>query len=527
MQEGLAHKMAETAAVEQLFRNQGDDQVAQADFQAVTDGGRFQGDVVVNLAHFVAGYGGRRRDWPLHGLAQFVAALGEVGIGDARARMTFLLGTWPATTDGFRAALTAQAAKGADAAADGLARTVGGRTFITRYGRMRFLAAVYEFLVGMEGFAHRQSVEKILDALVASEGDEAAVRHAANALGAIVRQYRRAHFARRAREASYRAIESFLAERGDRAAWVIDDAAVLDFWRERSPVGGPVEYETVFDNFIGMLELMQTRHIALAIDGAVAIGQDRDPGADEEDPAEDAEGLGTVWENPLPLFDQPDLAKIKFFTATGERKPLELPMRYGPLADRLPRAFLRLQSFLPVQNGIMRDLRVHAGEASLRARLALEDAQAYDDLAETAERLAAHVARLLLAALHVVAGDVMWNDETVTPFRPPDPGELFERARERVEGPPDPGDIEALRAEARKAHERTRRQGFAGAADTEARRHAFERAAEALIRIAGRLAAQRRVVGALAGHADGLAAMHEEDVAIFRAQFQTLYGDRI
>ena len=86
-------------------------------------------------------------------------------------------------------------------------------------------------------------------------------------------------------------------------------------------------------------------------------------------------------------------------------------MAYGPHAVSLPLAFLRLESFGPVQSAITTDLQVKRGAQSVRRRIACEDSESYVAKQAGFQTALAHVRNLQKAILYALshAADMsMW-----------------------------------------------------------------------------------------------------------------------
>ncbi len=502
-----------------LYRAGCDGQVL-SDFRLLRESGRYAsgGDLgaersaLGRLAGFLAGTSGQRRDWPLFELCYLVAALAAVGIASEGERVALFLGLERVTPRRIRAEIEMLAG---DVDDDGLSHGDGDNRFTVRYGRMPFLFALFEFLACMDGGVFYHQLNDTLDEMVQAGSERKAVQAAANAIARRVRDYRRAHLDWAANDETYTALSQFLTANGDEGRWRIDDAAVLAFWQEQSRQGRFREYRTAFDAVARLMDSLDRAARTREAETGATLGADWEAG--EVDPAEDADDLSGAgfWRDPLAVFDDDALKGINFFKGASERKPLENLMRHGPSALRLAHAFLRLEAFAPEQTALGNDLRVGRGTESVKRHIALDGAVPYPEKTVEFEGLEGHVANLLKASLHVLVQGGY------------DPGALFEAARGDDEFEASPEAIAAVLEEARRAHDAIKRRGFAGAdPDDEERRDAFALAADALVRIAGQLRAFLDRARGLDGQA-GLGSLFEADKAVFRDQFQTLYGDRL
>jgi hypothetical protein len=411
--------------------------------------------------------------------------------------------------------------------------------FTVRFGRMPFLAALYEFLAGMDEFAFYAELQTIFDGMTSRLPDLKAIQAASNRIASHFRQYRRRHLARTQQEGKFDLILGFLAERSPPDRLVIDDAGVFDFWAKTSSSGDFRAYRTVFDAFVNFLRAVDAAGRAEAMVRALPIGVDRQKGEVEPDDSNGHLDGWSEWVSPLSLLDEGPAAGIKFFKGEGERKPIELLMRYGPMAARLPLAFLRLESFGPVQSAITNDLQIGRGRDRVESRALCGDAEPYQNIIERFERITEIVARLQKAAFYVLhkASQGAQNDATdkatVVAKTAPDVAALFNQARAGSEdGPELPASeaIERMVAEAAKTFHSIARKGFdeAGLAD-EARVEGFRLGAGALIAIGAQLdnylAAATRIerMEQRSGRLS-LDEWFEADRNAFRERFCALYG---
>ncbi|MDP6088059.1 MAG: hypothetical protein QGF68_18745 [Nitrospinota bacterium] len=473
-------------------------------FNAVAESGRYgEGPVLERLARIIAGTGGGpNRDAPLYELCHLLNAIDACGFQGDGERMLFFMGAERVTPGILEAQVRNRLAEaggllrgGFDADGKGVRIDYGESRFQVRYGRMPVLAALYEFLAGIDGYTFFAELNDIFDEMLTGAVDAASVRTAANRIASRFRKYRHAHMDWARHEEKFDPIARYLSENASDGRWRIDDAAVLAFWLLHSQGTEFRGYKTVFEAFVTLMKTLERSGVQSAEETALRLGSDREAG--EVDPAQgETEGLGIgEWNSPLAVFDREELKDIKFFKGVSERKPLEPLMRYGPYAARLPLAFLRLESFQPIQAGITNDLQVKRGRESVERRITCADAVPYPDKAEQLGALLDHVKRLQLTVLHVLRDAV------------------------------DEEDMAMVVGAAGEAYAGMKRKGFEADASNADRMEAFRPAAESLVAISGQLEAILGKWRRLDGTATGLAALFAEDRQTFSTQFQRIYGE--
>jgi len=191
------------------------------------------------LARFlVRGANGPNRDAAFYELCHLVNAVDASGDGRDR-RNTFFMGPEQALSRHFRARLDGALAKrgwrrpGFARTDEGIAIRYPDGDFVIRFSRMPFLAAVYEFLAGMEAFTFYPELQAIFDEMTRQAPDIKAIQAASNRIASQFRQYRRRHLAQTQQEGKFDLILGFLVERSPAGRVVIDDASVFDFWSEK------------------------------------------------------------------------------------------------------------------------------------------------------------------------------------------------------------------------------------------------------------------------------------------------------
>ena len=457
------------------------------------------------LARFLVGSsGGPNRDAPFYELCHLVNAVDAAGSVRDR-RDAFFMGPEAASPQQFRTRLGLALANGGwrregfthDARAVTIHYPDGA--FSVHFARMPFLAALYEFLVGMDDFAFYRDLQSVLDDIAKGPRTLRTIQAASNRIASHFRHYRRRRLAQIRHDGKFDLLLAFLMQRSPPGTLAIDDDAVFDFWATHATRGDFRAYRTVFDAFVQFLGALEDSECAQAIATAMPVGVDRANGEVEPDAGLDA-GITETWISPLSLLDQEPAAAIKFFKKESERKPLEFLMHYGPSAIRLPLAFLRLEAFAPVQSAITTDLQVGRGLPRVKERVACNDATPYCEIVAVYEGLLKIVLRLQKAAFYALHKGKQGTNEDVF-------GE---------------SDVAHVLADAAKTFRAIARKGF-DEAELPARADGFRLGAQALVAIAAHIerylaAAQRR-----AG-ARSLEQRFASDRQAFSDQFCMLYG---
>lgn len=489
--------------------------------------------VLEDLARFIArGAGGPNRDAAFYELCHLVNAIDAAGTGRDR-RNAFFLEPEAATSARFQARLDRALARGGwrragfEHTREGIAIKYPGGAFAIRFGRMPFLAALYEFLAGMEDFSFYTEMDAIFAEMVQRPADVKDVQAASNRIASQFRMYRRRHITHAQYDGKFDALFSFVAERSPEGILEIDDDTVFDFWVQKSAAGDFRAYRTVFDAFATFLQALDDSARSEAMARALPIGVDRAHGEVEPDDSALTCDGPSDWASPLAVLDDEPAASIKFLKKEGERKPIEALMHFGPAAIRLPLAFLRLEAFGPVQSAITTDLQIGRHER-IEGRTSCSDAASYGEIATRFENILLLLRRLQKAAFYALHTPVQETHAQVGNAVAISASTLFDQARAITEQGRDlPGAeaLEILAAEAAKTFRAIARKGFeeVGLGD-ELRRRGFEIGAGALVAAAAHLesylATTRRI---------GVRALDERfdaDRRSFSARFQILYGVR-
>jgi hypothetical protein len=482
---------------------------ALADATAPEGGPRYGARTVLEpLAQFlVRGSAMANRDAALYELCHLVNAVDASGRAPDR-RNAFFLGPESASPARFQARFEHALARsgwrrsGFTAQGDGIAVRYADVAFKIHYGRMPFLAALYEFLAGMENFAFYSDLQTILDEMSAASSGLKAIQAASNQIASRLRHYRRRTLATAQQDGKFDAILSFLMGRSPPGRLSIDDESVLAFWCAKAAAGDFRTYRTVFDSFGWFLCALEEAQGAEAMAAAQPIGTDR--ANREVEPDNTARLVSPIeWESPLAALDEEPAAAIKFFKKEGERRPIEALMQHGPLAMRLPLAFLRLETFGPIQSAITTDLQVGRGEERLVARLGCQDAVPYRETVAQLAYLLDFIRRLQKATFYALHRDAE---------------ESWTAADRDIAGSEA---LDDLMGEARKAFRAVGRKGFdeAGLADGQ-RVEGFRIGATVLVAAAQLIL---RYLDALRARGS-LEEQFAADCTVFSRQFALLYG---
>jgi hypothetical protein len=497
------------------------DGVLLEEFRALAETNRYpEHPVLVWLARFIVGSGGGpNKDSPLFELCHLVYAVDVLtGDGNADGLTLFFLGFERAIPRTIRTHLDALAIElelgPVRLEKGGIVIEYEGGPFQVKFGRMPFLIALYEFLVSMEGFTFYDELADIFDG-IADSTEHVSVRtikDATNKIASRLRQYRRAHMEWGANNEKFDRILPFLRERSEANELIIDDTAIFDFWTLHSQGKEFKGYKTVFDAFVTFQRALQIGSRTQAAQQTSVLGTDRE--ANEVDLADQAYDLGAFsdWVSPFQVLDEDEVKEIKFFKGASERKPLEPMMYYGPDAVRLPLAFLRLESFGPIQTGVTNDLQVKRGRGSVERRITCADATSYTELRALYAELLGHIRNLEKAALHGILETRGQVSSNVVAF----PGGGTSKEEE--------GDIDVVVEDAHNAFKRLTRKGFEDIADEDdVRGEAFRQVAGALVAMAHVLQGMMDAAERLDGKAPGLDTLFEGDRRMFSAQLAKIY----
>ena len=521
------------------------------------------------LAKVIVGLGGgANKDTPLFELCHLVHAVNcFIDKADtADERLTFFLGVEKASPSVYRDwflsenALSGTEGKHITANEKGLNLEYPDGTFSIRYGRIPFLAALHEFLCSMDLFSFYEQFNELFDTLSASDNQNCDVtfrkiQDASNSLSSSLRRYRRSNMPQAQHDEKFDKLFNFLKERNIKAVAevaakqgkkenkmeaerqspqrldvnTVDDGTILDFWLTHSFLEEFRVYRAVFDNFVTLIKSLETAEVGRNIDHASVIGTDREK--HEVEPDDEAASFADYgeWQSPLEVFDEEPAVRVKFFKQKSERQPIELLMKYGPYARRLPLAFLRLETFGQIQAGISNDLRVKRSQGDLRDRMTCRDAATYLEIQAQLKKIREHVRQLQLAALYALRKNkhqrIQQDGNVVSLFDDPIQSE-FDAARGRnFSNEIDEEDLEEKFGDAQRAFQSFTRAGFTEEQlEDEGHLEAFRIGAGALIEVGAQLQNFLSSISRVVRHDSLLEGSFKKDQAIFSNQFHTIYG---
>ncbi len=307
------------------------------------------------LAKVLVGLGGGpKKDMPVFELCHLVHALNAADDGTPAAdrRMGFFFGIEVARPVLYRAWFRERATNlpvdRIELGKEDLTITYPDGTFTVRFGRAPYLAALCEFLSGMYGFAHFDLINEAFDELGEASVSFHQVQDVSNRVATELRHYRRKSLPRVQYDEKFDKLFAFLAADRTASRLRITDQNILDFWRAHSESMEYRRYKTVFDLFVAMVHAFDEADQSAGVAHAAALGPDRehqevDASADDSDVWENRD----AWTSPLAVLESCG-GEINFLKKQRERAPMEALMTYGPIAQRLPQAFLRLDAFCPV-----------------------------------------------------------------------------------------------------------------------------------------------------------------------------------
>lgn len=432
--------------------------------------------------------GGPNKDMALFELSHFVYAVSTL-LGN-HALTDVFLSPEKATPARFKQLFSeGQTTEKINLDPDCLSLRYENKQFDIRYGRMPVLAALYEFLISMDGFAGFEIITDHFNNMCEQPLSDKVLRTTTNALASHLRKYRIAYLTTAQADGKFVQVFKFLQEKSQENSILVEDDSVLDFWTLHNKGKDYKGYRTVFDLFCDFIKSFEEAERIKASSSAARLGVDMEQGeidiaSDALDPAYQDE-----WTSPFDVFDQDNFSAFRFFKKKTERGPVESLMIYGPDALKLPLAFIRYEIFGQVQSGITNDLQVGRGRESVEKRILCEDIQSYEDRLEQCSEIMSHVKTLQASSLHILSE----GDDHVVAF---------------------PGAKEMTKT----AFSKMNRKGFDAAASDN--KEVFEQAAGALIQIERQL---DRYMDGL--KQKGVAAKFPMDVETFKIQFTHLYGE--
>ena len=492
MNEGVVH----------ILKAGGSDTVVQQ-FKDLIETERFNGPSISKRLSLIltgggVGISGGNRDTPIYELCHLVAFLEALGFEGRSGRFEFFLGLNKVTTSTIRNIIEDRSQEKGwptqvhSLTKKGLKRDFDRESFEIWYDRIPVLVAFFEFLAGIDDATFFCEMDDIFEAMTASNAGIREIKDASNAIAGRMRLWRRSNITWAEHEEKFDRLASFLTRNKTGPSWEIHDDTIINFWEENSiGVKKPIrEYATVFDAFMTLVNVLHSGESAEAASNARQLGTSYEN--NEVDIAnEDKIGIAE-WISPLDIFDSPDLQSIGFFKDKTERQPMEKLMSYGPHAVTFQRAFLRLETFSPIQSIISNSLRFNASNAKIQDAINCSTAQPYDVYYEVLKKIKSHSHNLSLAVMHILQSKKPEQDPS----------------------------FNTIEDAAQKAFKDLRRKGFDKTAFDEKRYFDFLNVAEALPRILNQLTVFIKSLTS-----QSLIQLFEEDVEKFSKQFKKIYGD--
>lgn len=467
-----------------------------ATFSAIAETNRYNDGYLEKLSKFVTAQLGENRDKPLYKLCHFVAFLNGLSID----LCPLINNMRYASIEYFRRSLAA-AIEESDRpntqirmSRKGILVETAGAPEAAKayYYSMPFLAAVYEFMVTMDGGGSTAEVDNILRQISPFASNEE-VANCTRKLARIMRSYRTRHLEDLAKNEKLDPIREFLLERGkELEPSAITDADLLDFWRTKSVTGKYKNYANVFEKFTSYISAL---HLQMALPkdhNTVIIGADVENGEVDLSIESINQSPHEEWNDPMDLFESEEFAYINFFKRSSEQKPLANLMHYGPDALRLVHSYLRLEAFEPEQESISQYLRKENHKRSTDDMLSCSTARDYVNQFHTLGIMLEHIRRLQLACAYIIG---LGNEE------------------------------QSVKAES--VFRKLRRAGFDVDLEDDYQIDLFFRAAESLVTMANLVGRAKNRISQLCEDDTNLEDLFENDRSMFAAQFSQLYADKL
>jgi hypothetical protein len=294
---------------------------------------------------------------------------------------------------------------GFEISTDGLHMAYSDGDFVLGFGRMSFLTALLETVIGMVGY---EPVDKIFAQMTGQATDQDEVKDAANALNRLIYDWLRDHLPGTHAAEKFEAIVAFLKANSDSNSVQISDDDIMLFWLQQNnghadAISDFRTFRSAVGGFIDFLRAVETGSTQSMVSYARPLGTDRDAGEIDPMVFEDDEPVG-AWQTPLALLDSPPADAIKFLNKR-EREGLDFLMDCGPLAIDLPLSVMRSEVFGSVQARITQALRRKAGNNVVSDLLGCADAEPYVDLTMRFHDYEQHLLRVQKAVLHVLTHD--------------------------------------------------------------------------------------------------------------------------
>ena len=392
----------------------------------------YSSSIEKKLAHLIVGLGGKNKDTPLFELCHWCYLLNLIENRSLHLtdRMTFILGFENRSSGAYRDLFTNFSAN--RSLTQNIVRKDLGfeikypdGKFNLTYNRMPFLACLYEFLTSMDNFSFCTEFNDLLDTLFTSSQSNQiiSIKHVqlvSNKISSNLRKYRQKNLSLSFHNEKYRKIMQFIRKTNPVKQIYVTDDLVLDFWKSDYYTNEFKSFKKVFEGFKDVCEDLDEIKTSSTIEHSEKIGLDflnneyeiLDQNTSRninlstteiENSISDNTPYNEDWVSPFNIINDQPSAKIKFFKYKTEQAPIELLMNYGPFALALPRSFLRVVTFSPIQNlisGILRNSRKNSNE--IQNQVDCDQAYSYADKRSQFLVILNHIHKLELATFYVL-----------------------------------------------------------------------------------------------------------------------------
>ena len=277
--------------------------------------------------------------------------------------------------------------------------------FTITYSRMPFLSALLEFLLSSIGYVEADSVFR---EVLRSGLNRKSISKLANVLAKAVYDYLKDHLPTAQNQRKFRRLIGFLENRVGPAfdVSVIDDATILDFWIQESPLGvvDGVDFKTFAMSFKAFVRLRQTLEQAAdlnAFDNARPIGTDFESGEVDPDSILSMVDAVDEYRSPLAILQEHPADAVKSLNKR-ETGVLELLLECGTTALSLPLSVMRSEVFGRGQGQVTQALRRKATAEKIAAVIEASPPETFEDRTGEFARVAEHIERALLACFHAL-----------------------------------------------------------------------------------------------------------------------------
>ncbi|MBT5159175.1 MAG: hypothetical protein HOL89_05210 [Alphaproteobacteria bacterium] len=411
---------------------------------------------------------------------------------------------------------------GFEISVDGLHMTYSDGDFVLGFGRMSFLTALLETVIGMVGY---EPVDKIFAQMTKHATDQDEVKDAANALNRLIYDWLRDHLPGTHAAEKFEAIVAYLKTSSDSGSVQVSDENILQFWLQQNnghadAISDFRTYRSAVGSFVDFLRAIETGSTQSMVSYARPLGTDRDAGEIDPMVLEGDDPAG-AWQTPLALLDSPPADAIKFLNKR-EREGLDFLMDCGPLAIDLPLSIMRSEVFGSVQARITQALRRKAGNNVVQDLLGCADAEPYAERTLRFHDYEQHLLRVQKAVLHVLTREDPGPDTDQDPDLPEDADTTNVVPLFAGKTLPD-----GAREQSLAAFKDLNRRGFSeDDLEDPNIREGFSIGAGALVLARDHLADYLVVLARLQSDDDDLEQVFSTDLQVFQSLFTVMYGEK-